>query len=89
MKLLKNISFSCKDATLLSEMAKEVNLSPVKRFKLFVHLSYCKHCQKFVEQSKRIDVAMKKYNEDLFETPTHTLSPEFKESLQKRMNNDV
>lgn len=89
MKLLKNISFSCKDATLLSEMAKEVNLSPVKRFKLFVHLSYCKHCQKFVEQSKRIDVAMKKYNEDLFETPSHRLSSEFKDELQKKLDNGL
>lgn len=88
MKFLKNISFSCKDATLLSEMAKEIHLSPVKRFKLFMHLSYCKHCQKFVEQSKLMDVAIKKYKENLFEIPTHTLSPEFKELLQRRINTD-
>ena len=88
MKFLKNISFSCKDATLLSEMMKEVKLSSIKRFKLFVHLSYCKHCQKFVEQSKLIDAAMKKYKEDLFETPSHHLSSEFKDELQKKMKDN-
>lgn len=87
MKPFKNISYSCKEATLLSERAKEMKLSFLQRFKLSIHLSYCKYCQRFVQQSKLMDTAMKKYKEDLFESPSYNLSVEFKDSLQEKMKN--
>ncbi len=85
MAIFKDIWFSCKEATLLTLKEREEGLPVASKFRLMVHLSYCKCCKLFVKQTKLMDQAAKKYKENLFQHPPHKLSQEARDSIQKQL----
>ncbi|MES2590980.1 MAG: hypothetical protein V4608_03760 [Bacteroidota bacterium] len=89
MSLLKKISFSCKEATLIAIQREEYNTTFFKKLKLFIHMAYCAPCRLFVKQTKIISRAVINYQDVLFANPHHKLSAEAKETIQNKINNTI
>ena len=84
---LKNIIRNCKEATLISLKKEQGKITIKERIKLSIHLLYCDACKQFIKQSAIINKAMKQIHQKLHQHPTHTLSAEAKEKLQRQLDN--
>ena len=84
--IFKKTSFNCQQATFQALRKEEEKLSVADKMKLFVHLLYCGPCRLFLKQTKMIEAAARKYKDVIFNEPTHKLSPELKNNLQKKMD---
>ncbi|MCW3463889.1 hypothetical protein [Chitinophaga nivalis] len=51
----------CKEATLLAEKRLQQPLPLKERVGLDIHLLLCRHCRRYVQQSKRIDKLLREY----------------------------
>jgi hypothetical protein len=60
----KKLMITCKEATMLSVLKVEINLSFQNRLRLFIHLLICQYCRLFDKQSKMIDKLISNWKTD-------------------------
>jgi predicted anti-sigma-YlaC factor YlaD len=64
---------SCKKATMLVEKQKAIGtVSGIQKMQLKIHLSMCKACKGYIEQSKLIDKSLQQLND---QSPENTPLP--------------
>ncbi|MEO5685651.1 MAG: hypothetical protein ABIQ88_23590 [Chitinophagaceae bacterium] len=80
-----NIRNNCRKATMLIEKKQAVGISLVQQLELAVHLSRCRECKIYKEQSRQINLLL---NEIFLHSTTSQqgLDPSDKEHLQQLIN---
>ena len=86
MSFFENITYSCKEATLLSLKKEEIKLTRLQKIKLFAHLVHCKYCRLFLKQAELIEKSAKNIHQQFFKNPPYTLSDESKKVFQKEID---
>lgn len=81
---MKNFLFySCKKATELIEKSKVINLNPIEKSRLAIHVSMCDSCRTYHQTS---DILDRKLSEHLHQqTETESDLGEKKEALLKKL----
>ncbi len=84
MKKVKNIIYTCKQATFLIEKKQITRLTIREKLELKLHLAGCSVCKLFQRQSIMINRQIKNH----FHLPSredHTLDDEYKKTLQEQI----
>lgn len=87
MSYFKKILNNCHEVSILSIKGEKERLSFKNKFELAIHLAFCNCCKNFIQQSEKIDTAIKFWaNNNLNQNDTK-LSTEFKEKLKIEIKN--
>ncbi len=77
---------SCKELTELVTDYLEENLPWRERLRVKVHLWMCRHCQRYVDQMRKVVVLLRRFpTEPITPKLLETLLPQFRETLDKKV----
>ena len=83
--IMHRILHGCEEVSLLSVRAAEMPLSLSEQAFLSAHLLFCKCCKNFIKENAAIDTSLHAYFEGMAQQPTQTLTDDFKQQLQKKL----
>jgi hypothetical protein len=84
-KVLNN----CAEVSMLSLQQNEVKLPLQKRAEMYVHVLFCKCCSSYIQQSKVIDLNLKKYKAKIEKAPEIKASDALKSKLEKIIEDNL
>lgn len=86
-RLMNILMLSCKRATSLIEKKKLARLSRKEQLQLKMHMSMCKACNAYSEQSDIIDKSLESYWSESNSKDKNTLSESSKQKIIDQINN--